>query len=194
MGPKNGVKALYSLVGVCCFITLLVTVYFFRAHLHTFKSAHLMCWRNGAGFGVRVKVIKSCLFLTIGMISIVSEALTCKDYINGKSVYFRPVPAVKAVFGILVLLNIATFCFKWYFLVRLWERHVQFFEEHAFLYTEEPNIIYQVKLILVIILHDLVHKLLTYFYFARYKPLNMDLTFWTIADLIQDNVENNVTY
>jgi len=108
----------------------------------------------------RVKVVKSCLFLAAGMISIVSESLACRDYINGKSVYFRPVKMVKISFIVLVLLNIVAFCFKWYFFVRLWDRNIKFFEEHAFLYTEEPNIIYQIKLIVVIILHDLVHKLL----------------------------------
>jgi len=43
-----------------------------------------------------------------------------------------------------------------------------------------------------LITHDIALKIyykslrLTYFYFARYKPLHMDLTFWTVADLVQD--------
>ena len=63
---------------------------------------------------------------------------------------------------------------------------MEFFKNNAFLYTEEPNVIYQIKLIVIIIVHDLAHKFLTYFYFARYKPLFMGLTFWTVVDLIQD--------
>ena len=87
---------------------------------------------------------------------------------------------------VLVILNIFVFALKWYFLVKLWSLHLEFFTNNAFLYTEEPNVLYQIKLIVIILLHDLVHKFVTYFYFARYKPLHMGLTFWTVVGLVQD--------
>ena len=86
---------------------------------------------------------------------------------------------------ILVLVNIFVFGLKWYFLVKLWTGHLEFFTTNAFLYTDMPNVLYQFKLIVIIILHDLVYKFITYFYFVRYKPLFMPLTFWTLVDLIQ---------
>ena len=87
---------------------------------------------------------------------------------------------------ILVIINIFVFGLKWYFLVKLWTSHMEFFKKNSFIYTEEPNVLYQIRLIVTIIFHDLAHKFVTYFYFARYKPLFMGLTFWTIADLVQD--------
>jgi len=89
---------------------------------------------------------------------------------------------------VLVVLNVFLFGLKWHLLVKLWTRNLEFFTNNAFLYTNEPNVLYQIKLIVTIILHDLVHKFLTYFYFARYKPLNIGLTFWTLVSLCQDVV------
>ena len=96
--------------------------------------------------------------------------MACRDYIGGKSVYFRPVPAIQAFLILLVLLNIVVFGFRWFFVTQLWIRHLFFFRKNGFLDLNEPIMLFQIKMIIIIVLHDLVHKLITYFYFARYKP------------------------
>ena len=84
--------------------------------------------------------------------------MSARDYINGDSVLFRPVLAIKIILVSLAILNSFIFIIKWILLVRVWENHVNFFNNNWIIYTEQPNAVYLVKLILIIILHDSVHK------------------------------------
>ena len=91
--------------------------------------------------------------------------------------------SVKIVLVILLLLSIVVYYFQWQIFILTWERHYAFYKNFNLLRNYQPNIIFQMRLVATLVLHEVVYKIVMYFYFARLKPNNLPLTFFTFVTL-----------
>ena len=82
--PIGDNPAIYVLTAGCLLGTIGAVVYYFRTHLKIFHQSQKVVWKHGSGIMARVKVVKDCSLLTLGIIAIVAESLSCHDYIVGK--------------------------------------------------------------------------------------------------------------
>ena len=82
--PIEDIPAMYILTSVCVFGGIVTAIYYFWSYLKIFHQSHKIVWKHGKGILERIKVIKSCLFLTLGLFAFVTESLACRDYVLGK--------------------------------------------------------------------------------------------------------------
>ena len=82
--PIADIPALYVLTSVCGLGCIAAVIIHFWAYLKTFHQAHKMMWNHAQGMLGRIKVINNCVILALGVISVVSESLSCRDYVLGK--------------------------------------------------------------------------------------------------------------
>ena len=84
--PKSPIPdnpAIYVLTAFCLLSSIGVVGFTFWTHFKMFHLSEKLVWKHGRGLE-RVKVIKDCLILIIGIGAIVVESLSCRDYILGK--------------------------------------------------------------------------------------------------------------
>ena len=82
--PIGDIPAIYILTSVCVFGCIGAALYIFSSYFKILYESHRIAWKHGTGMLGRIKVVKNCLILAAGCFAVVSESLSCRDYVLGK--------------------------------------------------------------------------------------------------------------
>ena len=163
----------YSIPAAILFLYAVLIVFFCRRYQLTIKTAHGIVFNNGDSIFIRLIVVKGCIILFVNVITIALESLRAFDYINGKSVNFRPVFSIKVLLILLLLVSALVFALKIKaFLVFLDEISSSYAKYGCFV-PKPRNLIQVVNIVMVIFLHDGVYKVVSYFFFARFASFRL---------------------
>ena len=90
--PKN--LASYALIPVSIILAAILFGLVTKGHFDILRKAHRICWTEGNGIMVKIKVVKSVVLLFLVVVAILMESLAVIDYINGESVDYMPMNAI----------------------------------------------------------------------------------------------------
>jgi hypothetical protein len=158
----------YSIPAAILLVYAVLIVFFCRRYQLTIRTAHGIVYNNGDSLFIRLIVIKGCVLLAANVVTIALESLRAFDYINGKSVNFRPVFSIKVLLILLLLISALVFALKIKAFLLFLDEISSAYAKYGCFVPKPRNLIQVVNIVMVIFLHDGLYKMVSYFFFARF--------------------------